>query len=113
VIDPRLFSGLPFNNKTAWLDFLGVHDLYWKQGLIPAIQGITGNSFKTYPLGGGGGADWLSAVQQTYQNAALALGVSPPPDLQSYDLGQASDFASWTFIISQELRRLSLAAGLA
>ena len=53
----------------------------------------------------------MAASQQTYQNAAVALGVAPPPDLQSYDLKEPGDFASWTFIISTVSRQLANAAG--
>ena len=85
----------------------------WHRALAAKVAALTGTAYKTYPLGTGGGPDWLHAVQLQYQNASAALGIAPPPDLESYDLSQAGDFASWTFIISQTSRTLALAAGLA
>lgn len=109
--DPRLWASTPFNNQTAWTDFVGRLDLYHR-ALARRVFAATGKTYRVYPLGDGGGRAWLEAVQSTYRNAAVALGVQAPPDLESYDLKQAGDFASWTFIISQETRRLALAAGL-
>ena len=111
MLDPRLWGSVPFNNQNAWIDFTGTFYL-WHRALAAKIAALTGVSYKTYPLGTGTGDDWLHAVQRQYQNAAAALGVAPPPDLESYDLAQSGDFASWTFIVSQESRRLALAAGL-
>lgn len=111
MLDARLFSSTPFDNRTAWLDFLGTHALFHR-ALADKVHALTGVAYRVYPLGNGGGAEWLGAVQKTYQNAARALGIGPPPDLESYDLRQPGDFASWCFIIGQESRRLALAAGL-
>jgi len=50
----------------------------------------------------------------TYVWAALpvALGLAPPGDLASYDFRDASDFASWFFLISQLSEGFRVAAGL-
>jgi len=111
MVDPRLWASLPFNNRNAWIDFTGCFDL-WHRALAAKVAALTGTTYKTYPLGNGVGTDWLHAVQRQYQNAAAALGIAPPPDLESYDLDQAGDFASWTFTISQTSRTLARAAGL-
>ncbi len=111
MIDPKLFASIPFNNKTAWTDFLGQFALY-HHALADRVGRTLGTSYRVYPLGDGGGPEWLGAVQQTHQNAAQALALSPPPDLQDYALDDASDFASWTFAISQDLTRLRIASGL-
>lgn len=90
---------------------MGTLDLMWK-GLAPAITRQTGNVFRTYPLGNGGGPEWLDAVQKQYAAASTALGLPPPPDLQSYDLKQPADWASWTFILGQTTRSIQIAAGV-
>ncbi len=112
MVDPRLWGSVPFNNKNAWDDFTGTFAL-WHRALATQIATLTGIAYKTYPLGTGGGDEWLHAVQRQYQNASAALGIAPPVDLESYDLTQPGDFASWTFTISQASRTLALAAGLA
>lgn len=106
-----MWASLPFRNQTAWVDFIGRLDLYHRV-LAAQIHKTTGRTYRTYPLGNGGGTEWLHAVQKQYQNAANALGVPPVPDLESYDLSKAGDFQSWTFILSQTTRQLALAAGL-
>lgn len=109
--DTRLWASTPFRNPTAFVDFTGRLDL-WNRALAQKVASLTGSAYKVYPLGDGGSGAWLHAVQKTYQNAASALGIPPPPDLESYDLSDPGDFASWMFIISQTSRQLALAAGL-
>jgi hypothetical protein len=111
TIDPRVFGSTPFGNKTALLDLAGTLDLFMKavaRGTF--IQ--TGLTFRTYPLGTPGGPEWLDAVQKTFNGASAALGLPPPPDLQSYSLDQPADFASWVFILGQTSQSLRIAAGL-
>jgi hypothetical protein len=110
-IDTRLWASTPFNNPTAWSDFVGTHFLWW-QTMKDQIASITGVSVRLYPIGHGGGSAWLNAVQKTYESACNALGIAPPADLESYQLSDPGDFASWCFTISQESRRLALASGL-
>ena len=111
MVDPTLFGGLPFGNKTAWIDFTGQLQLY-HQSLALAIHQTTGVSVRVLPLGTGGDRNWLEAVQAQYEEEAAALGIAAPVDLRSYDLSRRDDFSSWTFLISQETRRLRIAAGL-
>lgn len=113
MVDPNLFSHLPFRNTTAWKDFTGTLWLYWQQGLAPAIFGLTGTAIRLYPIGDGGGPQWQSAVQHQYEDGCAALGIAEPPDLASYDLSKEEEFASFTFLISQTTQRLRIAAGLA
>lgn len=110
--DPRMFASVPFDNKTAWLDFLGTH-LLWHVSLAQQVRALTGNTYPVLPIGDGGGTEWLRAVQRTYQGAALALDVPGPPDLESYDLTKPEDHASWCFLVSQTAASLRLSAGLA
>jgi len=113
VIDPTLFAGTPYGNYTALLDFAGLLDLYHRQGLQPAIRAATGASYRALPLGDRPGSPaWLHAVQQTYTNAYRALGLPGPPDLESYDLRQEGDFASFMFQLSAATRQLRQVAGL-
>jgi hypothetical protein len=111
MIDPSLWASVPFNNPTAWEDFTGTLEL-WHRALSQAIFAKTGKTIGVRPIGNGGGGEWLSAVQAQYRDAAAALGLPAPPDLQSYDLKQATDFASWTWVVSQQSRTLRVQAGL-
>src|SRR5262249_7925819 len=102
---------MPYKNQDAFSDFMGQHDLWWR-ALTQQIFLLTGTTIRTYPLGTGGGSDWLARLQQQYENASTALGIAQPPDLETYDLSQPGDFASWTWILSQQARQLAVASGL-
>lgn len=110
--DPRMWSSLPFRNRNAWSDFVGRHYLF-HIALQRQVFAVTGNSYTVPPIGDGNmSAEWLQAVQNVYVGAAKALGTPPPPDLQSYNLRDAGDFASWTFVVSETARQLRQVAGL-
>ena len=111
MVDPSLWGGLPYNNRTAWIDFTGQLQIY-HQVLAEAIHRATGVSVRTLPLGTGGDRNWLEALQAQYEEEATALAIAAPVDLRSYNLERREDFNSWTFLISQETRRLRIAAGL-
>lgn len=110
-VDPTLWASVPFRNPTAFRDFAGTLEL-WTRALAQRIHQLTGASIVVLPLGDGGGAEWLSGVQTQFEEAATALGIAGPGDLESYDLSRAEDFASWTWVLSNEARRLRSAAGL-
>lgn len=110
MIDSRLWASVPFSNDNALLDFAGSLEL-WHRCLEEHVARVTGKSYARLPLGTPGGAEWLHAVQSTYRAAAAAIGTAPPPDLESYDLAQPGDHASWFFTIAQTSRSLALAAG--
>jgi hypothetical protein len=99
-----------FGNKTAWTDFCGTLDLYHR-ALSKAVFTATGKTVRTAPLGTPGGSEWLAALQAVYNSEGQALGIAIP-DLQSYDLRQAEDFASFTWTLSQITQSLRKAAGL-
>jgi hypothetical protein len=103
---------VPRHNRTAWLDFLGTHGLWWQQTVLPTIFDLTGVAVVAPGISDGGGDEWLAAVQRQYTDACEALGIEPPPDLTSYDLRRASDHASWTFLLSQSAKRIQFAAGI-
>jgi len=111
MIDTRLWSSTPFNNPTAWTDLTGQIELF-HHALARNIFALTGRSYAVLPLGTGRGKDWLAALQKQNADAAVALNTVPPPDLESYDLEQPGDFASWTFTVGQYSRRLAVDAGL-
>jgi hypothetical protein len=110
-VDPAVWASVPFRNKTAWADFTGTLEL-WMRALAQRIFQSTGQSIVVLPLGDGGGPEWLSGVQTQFEDAAVALGIAAPGDLESYNLDQAGDFSSWTWQVSNEARRLRSAAGL-
>lgn len=111
MLDTRLWSSTPFRNTTAWSDLTGAMEL-WHHALAGNVFLLTGRSYAVMPIGTGRGKGWLEAVQKQYADAAAALNVDPPPDLQSYDLDTPGDFASWTFTVGQYSRQLAVAAGL-
>jgi hypothetical protein len=110
-VDPSLFASVPFGSKTAYVDFCGTLQLYFK-ALADQVFALTGNAMRLYPIGDGGGDDWLHAVQQQFVSCSLALGLGSPPDLSSFDLAVPEDHASFFFSVAQELRVLRSAAGL-
>lgn len=112
MIDPSLWASVPYGNRTALLDFYGEHGL-WHRALAETTFRLNGVNYRTYPLGDGGGPAWLRAHQAEHRNASEALGLAPPPDLESYDFSSRESFASWMFIHAQEHRLLRAAAGLA
>lgn len=111
MIDPSLWSSIPPRNPSAWADFLGQFEI-WHRALAQTIARTTGRSIYTFPMGDGGSSEWLSAVQRVYAEATAALGIAGPTDLQSYDLNNPTEFASWAWLVSLESRRVRLAAGL-
>ena len=111
MIDPSAWASVPYGNKTALLDFFGTYDL-WHKALAQQIFLTLGVNYRTYPLGDGGGPEWLHAVQAQNVNVAAALGLAPPPDLSTFDLSQPEDHASFFFAISQQSKLLRTAAGL-
>jgi len=111
TVSPTLWAGVPFGNFTALTDWAGTYEL-WCRDLAQAIFAKNGKTVRIYPLGTYGGKDWLQAVQQQNVEFAVALGLAPPGDLASYDFRDASDFASWFFLISQLSEGFRVAAGL-
>ena len=105
MVDVSLWASIPFRNPTAWLDFLGHHAL-WHRALAETVFRLNGATYRTYPLGDGGGIEWMHAHQQEHVGANQALSLGSPADLESYDLTDPEDFASWCFVHAQEHRVL-------
>lgn len=111
MIDTRLWSSTPFKNPTAWADLTGSLELF-HHALAQNVFALHHTTYAVQPLGSGRGAGWLEALQKQNADAAAALGIPPPPDLESYDLDQPGDFASFTFTLGQFSRELAVQAGL-
>jgi hypothetical protein len=58
-------------------------------------------------------SDLLQVIEAQHRSLAKALGLGAPQNLQSYDLTDPTDFASWTYILAADLTRLRNAAGVA
>ncbi len=107
MIDTRLWSSTPFRNRNAFMDLTGQIELFHK-----ALAQRIPRTYPLSPIGSGRGSDWMNGLQDQCAAAATALGVAQPPDLQSYNLDDEGDFASWCFQVGQYHRLLAVAAGL-
>lgn len=68
---------------------------------------------KKYPLGNGRGEpQWLDALTKQHADEARALGLIAPPDFSDFNLRDPSEWASFTFLLANDLQRLRSAAGL-
>ena len=116
MMSPSLLASTPHKSGTAFLDLIGTLTLMYSQIMQGAITNavILGTHYPTRaPIDAGQPqADLLSAVHNQHVSLARALGIDPPPDLQSFDLSDANDFASWTFLLADDLTRLRDAAGV-
>ena len=107
MISPKVFASVPFNSYNALTDMAGTMELYVR-GLVEQA----GLAVPLLPIGSVGGQEWLDAIQQQMNHLGAALGLAVT-DVASYDLRDASDFASWTFSVSNLLESFRLAAGVA
>ena len=113
MLDPSLLGSTPFNNRTALVDLGGILELF-HSALAETIARTTAVAVKKYPLGDprGGSRDWLDALTKQHQSEASALGLIGPPDFTDFNLRDPSEFASFTFLLANDLQRLRIAAGL-
>jgi hypothetical protein len=113
LIDPGLIGGTPFNNRTAFTDLVGTVYLY-HAALAQTIARTTGVAVTLYPLGDGkiGDPFYLDALTKQHASEANALGLIGPPSFSEFDLRDPSEFASFTFLLGNDLERLRKAAGL-
>ena len=107
MLSPKLLASTPFRDRTALYDLAGTLQLYFV-----GLAQVSPTQFRLLPIGTPGGSVWMAAVQEQFRAAGDALGVNIP-DLASYDLADARDFASWTFTMSETLEQLRLEAGVA
>lgn len=112
MISPGLLASTPFKSKTAFEDLVGTCVLIYGP-MIDAAFRLTGRTAKRVPIDAhAASTDLLQAIQSQHNSISAALGIPLSPDLQSYDLSKADDFASWTFLLSGDLSRLKSAAGI-
>ena len=112
MIDPRVFSSTPHKSLTAFQDLVG-QVVLMHAALIPAIIAQTGVMVRRYPIDAGAQqADLLQTIQQQHNSECLALGIEPPPDIQSFDLKDPTEWASFTFILANDLARIKASAGI-
>lgn len=111
LFDPLLWSVLPFGDQTAWIDFLGAHALFHRQLDDVIRRQFLADPWPQLPLGDGGGDEWAEAHQLTHDGEAKGLSIALGPDLRSYDLTRADQFASWCFVHANDCQRLRQAAG--
>lgn len=111
MIWPGSWSDVPFNNRTALLDFQGYHAL-WHQ-VVAETAANAGFPYQTYPLGDSVGSPaWQEVHQREHVNANAALGITGPPILLDYDFKDKVQFATFQFVHAQESIRLGTAAGV-
>lgn len=112
IMDPRAWEVLPFGDETAFLDFLGAHELQHRQfnDHIVKVLGVT--SYPVLPLGDYLGPEWHDAHQLVHDGTALALGLPAAPDFRSYDFSDRDQWSTYHWLHTLEHVRLRQAAGL-
>lgn len=111
MIDPTLWSNVPFRAPTAFRDWGGTHALVHQA--IADTAARASKPYQVYPLGGGVGTKgWMQAHAQEHINANLALAVSGPANLSDYNLGEREDWDNFHLVHADEHRRLHTAAGI-
>jgi hypothetical protein len=111
MLSPGLIGSTPFRNRTALNDLAGILELYHAT-LAETIARTTGVAVKKYPLGTPGGPDWLDALTKQHASERAALGLPGPTDFSSFDLKDAAEWASFTFLLSSDLQAIRDAAGV-
>lgn len=109
MIDVRIWAGTPFANRTALIDLQGQMEMFHRA--------LASRIAQTYPLFNLGTPmtnqrQFMESLQSQCSSAARALGLPPPPDLQTYRLNEPQEFASWILQVSTFHRQLQLAGGL-
>lgn len=112
MLNFALLASTPFKSKTSFEDLIGTAVLAYGP-MIDAAFRLTGRTAKRVPIDAHAApTDLLQAIQAQHNSIAQALQIPLSPDLQSYDLSKADDFASWTFLLSGDLTRLKVASGI-
>lgn len=113
-LSPSLISGVPFRNRTAYSDLSGIL-FFQHQAIAETISRTLGVAVRLMPLGGADitSESFLFALQAQFADECRALFITPPADMQSFDLDDEAEFASWTFLVAEELSRVKSAAGVA
>lgn len=112
MIDPGLLAGTPYRSKTAYEDMIGTIAVVFN-GLVEQTTLLTGTSVALYTFDSNEETDdILEQIQNQARAISRGLGIADPPDLQSFNLREESDWVSWTFLMAGELKRLKDAAGV-
>jgi hypothetical protein len=112
MMSPTLLASVPYRNRTAFADAVSILANYHTV-LADTIGRQTGRAVVLYPLGDGRGErEWLQALEQQHAAEARALGIAPPPSLSDFNLGDPTEWASFWWIMSEDLERLRLASGI-
>lgn len=81
--------------------------------LAPVISERTGVGVRRYPLGSGGGSpDWLEAITRQHADERSALGLIAPVDYTEFRIKDAAEWASFVFLLANDLQQIRVAAGL-
>ena len=112
IADPRSWEVLTYGDETAFLDFIGSHELLMRQFQDYAVRVLGLPTYSVLPLGDYTGPEWHDVDQMVHEGLASSLGLPAPIDLRSYDLSDRDQFASWTWLHAQDMVRLRLALGL-
>ena len=106
MLSPTNWQQTPYGNPDAWHTFLGEnarsHTLIRYQVVAQGFR-----QYNTVPLGDGGGAIWLAAHFNEHRDINHVLGLTPPPDLASYDLEDKEQFEDWMESHADEHRRIN------
>lgn len=112
IVDPRGWQMLPFKDETAFIDFIGSHELQHRAFNDYIRQVLAGPTYPVLPLGDFSGDDWHQAHQLVHDGTAFSLGIDASPDFRSYDFSDADQWASYHWLHALEHVRIREAAGL-
>lgn len=112
-LDPRLISGTPWKNRTAYADLSGILALTHR-AIAQQISLDLQVAVRYMPLGSADitSDSFLFALQSQMADECRALAITPPADIQSFDLTDESEFASWSFLVASETSRIKSSAGV-
>lgn len=112
IVDPRSWEFLQYGDQSAWLDFLGTHELQHRAFADTVIRVLGHPTFAALPLGDYTGPEWHDSHQLVHDGVARSLGLVAAPDLRSYDLADQEQWASYHWIHAREHTRIRQAASL-
>lgn len=112
-LSPSLISGVPFRNRTAYADLSGIL-FFQHRAIAETISRTLGVAVRLMPLGGADitSESFLFALQMQMADETRVLAIAPAADVQSFDLTDEAEFASWTFLVASETSRIKSAAGV-
>lgn len=112
MIAPSLIASTPFNNRTALADLAGIVTIM-HQTFAETIARNTGRAVKNLPLGSGyPGREWLDALTKQSASERLALGMAPPTDFTEFDVHDPAEWASFVFLLGNDLEEIRATVGV-